>query len=64
MGKVKTFLKLFTRGKTVWYRGDQFTIDFVTVSGHKLYVKLVGMQDTIDAERLEIEPTLINFIRS
>lgn len=48
----------------MWYQGDQFTIDFVTVSGHKLFVKLMGMQDTIDAERLEIEPTLINFVRS
>ena len=47
----------FTPGKEVSYNGLGYTVEYVSLRGFDLFVKLVNMREPINATQLYCEPT-------
>jgi hypothetical protein len=52
-------LQVFSKGKQVWWKGRPFLVDYITVSGFDLWVRLEGLDHNIKSTDLEIEYTTL-----
>ncbi len=56
-------MKLFRPGTQAWYNGRPYTVSHVSISGWNLKVSLNGLDEKIDADKVECDYTEINFNR-
>lgn len=50
--------KVFHPGKKVIYNGYTYTVDYVVVSSYDLRVQLREIDQQVNADHLEVEPTI------
>lgn len=56
----KITMRIFNRGKDVWYQDRPYKVDYVVIRGMKLFVTLqsFGLSD-IPEDQLQCEPTTL-----
>ena len=59
----KLTLELFYPGADVWYHGDPYRVNYITIRGGRLYVNLYGFPVSIRSDELRVNPTVIEIDR-
>jgi hypothetical protein len=56
-------INLYKHGTIAYYNGNPYFIDYVTIRGHELFVRLEGLRDTVAPNDISVEVTVIAFNR-
>lgn len=56
-------LKIIKPGDSVYYQGRPYTVQFNTIRGANMYVQLVGVNEQVHEDLIDITPTMYDFNR-